>query len=654
MILSILFINKTNRFNGWDFGRSFNFSREADGRVQLREHSAIFILRRLTDDDMMYKMGKTSKKQSGSVEAVRHSLAHLLAYSVKQLYPGSQNAIGPAIENGFYQDFEIKGVVGEEDLPKIEKKMREVLKSWKRFDRKEVKLDEALKIFADNKYKQELAREFAKGGKKLTIYTSGNFIDLCRGGHVDDIAEISTSAFKLTKTAGAYWRGDEKNIMLTRIYGVAFSSQEELDHHLQMLEEAKKRDHRKLGESLDLFAQSNDVGLGLILWLPKGTTIKEEIENLGKEIEARHDYQRVSTPHIAKEELFYTSGHLPYFKDEMYPPMKLKTETYYLKPMNCPPMHMIYKSRQHSYRDLPIRYAEFGAVYRYEDSGALMGLMRVRGMTQNDAHIYCTEEQAVNELVAVMELHKYYYELFNITDYYVELALPDLKGKPDKYFDDPVGWDKAIAILRQSAKKTGIKAVEKEGEAAFYGPKFDFNVKSAVGREFGASTNQLDFGSGKRFNLTYADKDGKEKNVPYIIHRAPLGSDERFIGFLIEHYGGAFPIWLAPEQIRLLTVNQEAKTTKFAGKILDEAKRLGLRVSADNSNESVGKKIRNAETMKIPYTLVIGEKEIKSGKVTPRVRNDIEVQKTHKAHKVEDFLKTVANEAKSRVSKTSL
>ncbi len=609
--------------------------------------------------------------------AMRHSLAHIMATAIQDLWPEAKFGVGPVVENGFYYDVDLgKVTLSEEGFGKIEKEMKKIIKADDKFERSEMAIDEAIDWAKKTKqpYKQELLNDLkrsgttvakdldaaelgleAKQGSKVadvSFYTNGDFVDLCRGPHVASTGKVG--AFKLHRVAGAYWRGNENNPQLQRIYGVAFETEQELEHHLKMLEEAKARDHRLLGERLDLFALSPEIGTGLILWLPNGTTIKDQVEALGKETEYQYDYQRVSTPHIAKDGLYYTSGHLPYYKDDMYPPMKLDNETYYLKPMNCPHMHMIYKSRPHSYRDLPIRYAEFGSVYRHEDSGTLMGLMRVRGMTQNDAHIYATEDQVVDELVSVMKMHQYYYDLFDIKDYYVELALPDIDRKPDKYFDDAKGWEKAVELLRAAAKKSGVKVIEKEGEAAFYGPKFDFNIRSVTGREFGASTNQLDFGSGKRFELMYADKDGQEKPVPYVIHRAPLGSDERFIGFLIEHYAGAFPVWLAPEQVRIITVNQEDKTVEFADKIHEQAKSLNVRSSVDNSNESVGKKIRNAEMMKVPYTIVIGEKEIASNEVVPRVRADMEVQKEHAARGVDEFLKTVANESKARVSKTSL
>ncbi len=554
-----------------------------------------------------------------NLDNIRHSCAHLLAAAVKQLWPGTQNAIGPSIDNGFYQDFDFGDrKITEDDLTKIEGKMRELLKGWGAFEVKEVSVEEAKKDFSDNPYKLELIEEFGKEGKTITENDPGNFLDLCRGGHSED-PQKEMQHFKLLSIAGAYWRGSEKNKMLTRIYGTCLASQKELDDHLNMLEEAKKHDHRKIGQELDLFTFADEVGPGLPLWMPKGTIIKDALEQFAKDTERKDGYQRVSTPHIAKEELYLTSGHLPYYADDMYPPMKSEDGNYYLKPMNCPHMHLIYKAKQHSYREFPIRYAEFGTVYRWEDSGTLMGLLRVRGQTQNDAHIYCTEEDVMEELLKVMNLHTYYYDLFGIKDYYIELALPDFKMKKDKYFDNPEAWEKSISILREAAKQAGVKVVENVGGAAFYGPKFDFNIKSAIGKEFGASTSQLDFGSGKNFNLTYTDKDGGEKVIPYIIHRAPLGSDERFIGFLIEHYGGAFPTWLSPVQVMIVPITE--RNNEYGQKVLEQLKNSNIRVELDARAETMQAKIRDAQMQKIPYMLIVGDREASENKVAVRTRD---------------------------------
>ena len=576
------------------------------------------------------------------IEPLRHSLAHLLGAAVLELYPGSKLAIGPSIDGGFYYDIDVAGKISDADLPRIEAEMRKILKTWDKFEGREVDADEARKFFKGNPYKEELISELENKGEKITLYTSGSFTDLCRGGHVASAKDINPEAFKLSHVAGAYWRGDEKNPQLTRAYGFAFVTKRELDDHVTMLEEAKKRDHRKLGQQLELFTTIEEVGPGLPFWLPKGTILKEVLESFAKEIEAKEGYQRISTPHIAKENIFKTSGHLPYYADDMYPPMASEEGNYYLKPMNCPFSHMVYGYKKRSYRELPVRFAEFGTVYRYEKSGELLGLLRVRGMTQNDAHIYCTEEQAVDELVKIINLHSFYYKIFGIKDYYIELALPDFKNQKNKYFDNPSGWENAIKILKEAAKKSGIEYVENEGGAAFYGPKFDFNIKSAIGKEYGASTNQLDFGSGQRFGLNYVDKDGSDKTIPYTIHRAPLGSDERFIGFLIEHFAGAFPVWLSPVQAAVLPITE--KQNKWAENVRDKLKEAGIRTEVDLDNETLGKKIRQAELQKVPYVLVVGEKEVKAKAVAVRQRGKGDVGQI----KIEEFIEKITKEIESK------
>lgn len=552
-----------------------------------------------------------------SLENLRHSIAHLLAAAVMELWPDTKRAIGPAIEDGFYFDFEFKKPVSETDLAQIEKKMREILPTWDKFTRHLLTAAEAKKQYPKNPFKHELIKEFSKGGKKVSFYKSGTYWDLCRGGHVESAKEINPDAFKLTKVAGAYWRGDEKNPQLTRIYGVAFETKKELDEYLWREEEAKKRDHRILGEHLKLFTFSDKVGPGLPLWLPKGTILRDVIEERAKAVEKEWGYERVATPHIAKEELFRMSGHIPYYADSMYPPMKLDDGNYYLKAMNCPMTHMIYKAEPHSYRELPLRYAEYGTVYRYELSGTLSGLLRVRGFTQNDAHIYCREDQAEEEFLTVIKLHQYWYrDVFGINDFYMRLSLPAKDKK--KYADIPSGWKKSVEIIRGAMKKSGLPYMEVEGEAAFYGPKVDFQIKSVIGREESASTNQLDFLAAERLALRYIDKDGKEKPV-YVIHRAPLGSHERFIGFLIEHYAGAFPFWLAPTQVKILPLND--KNEMYIETIKKALKEKGVRFEVDARNESLGKKIREGEKQKIPYLLIIGDREVASGMVAVRKRN---------------------------------
>lgn len=561
-------------------------------------------------------MDKFNQEQLNNL---RHSTAHLLAAAVTSLWPKTKRAIGPSIETGFYYDFEFEKPISEEDLSKIEAKMADILKGWDDFAGREVSAEEAKKLFKDEPYKLELVEDFSKDGQKLTVYKSGNYEDLCRGGHADNPKE-EIGAFKLLSLAGAYWRGSEKNKMLTRIYGTAFSTKQELEEYLSLLEEAKKRDHRKIGQDLELFAFCDEIGPGLALWLPKGTILKEEIEKLGKEQESKLGYQRVSTPHIAKDSLYYLSGHLPYYAEDMYPPMKAEEGSYYLKPMNCPHMHMVYKAKKRSYKEFPIRYAEFGTVYRYEDSGTLMGLMRVRGHTQNDAHIYCADaKQALEEVKAVMKLHEFYFNLFGIKDFFIELALPDFDKKGDKYFDNPEGWEESVKILKQAAYELNIKTIEDVGGAAFYGPKFDFNIKSATGRKFSITTNQLDFGSGERFKLAFSDMEGKEKIVPYIVHRAPLGSHERFIGFLIEHYGGAFPTWLSPVQVKIIPITDNQN--EYGLKLLEQLKDSNIRAEIDDRSEKMQAKIRDAQLEKIPYMLIVGAREAEEGKVTIRKRD---------------------------------
>lgn len=589
------------------------------------------------------------------VEAIRHSLAHLLATSVKQLYPGSQNAIGPAIEHGFYQDFDIEGDFGEADLQKVEDKMRQVLESWQSFERKEVTLDEALQIFADNPYKQELAREFAEGGKTLTVYTSGEFVDLCKGGHVEDARSINPKAFKLMKTAGAYWRGDEKNKMLTRIYGVAFETPKELRQHLDMLEEAKQRDHRKLGKELDLFTFSPLVGKGLPLWTERGTTLRRELERFIINEEISRGYRHVTTPDIASIDLFKTSGHYPFYKDSMYSPIDIDGEKFMLRPMTCPHHFQLYLDQPRTYKDLPMRYAELGKLYRYEQSGELAGLMRVRSFTLADSHIICAPQQASDEAGSALDLIEYCASVFGLEKgkhYRYRLSLGD-RSDDSKYYKDDAAWENAENILRSLLQSREEPFYEVEGEAAFYGPKIDVQMKNVMGKEETAFTVQYDFVMPKRFDLKYVDSDNEVKEA-VVVHRSSIGAIERVIAFLIEHYAGKFPIWLAPEQVRIITVNQEMATTDFARDIADIAREHGVRVHVDNDNESVGKKIRNAELMKVPYTLVIGEKEIEHGRVSPRIRKDLAVIPAHPELAVEDFFKTVANETKMRVQKSSI
>ena len=580
--------------------------------------------------------------EAKNLETLRHSAAHLLAAAVKQLWPSAQPTIGPAIENGFYYDFDFGNIkISEEDLSKIEKKMREILPSWKSFERIDVSPAEAKKEFHGNLYKLELIEELVKNKEKISIYQSGGFRDLCRGGHTDQ-PSVDLKNFKLLSLAGAYWRGDERNSMLTRIYGTVFPTEEELKKHLAQLELAKERDHRKLGRELELFTVSEEVGPGLILWLPKGNIIKEELEKWAKETESAWGYQRVTTPHITKSGLYHTSGHLPYYQDDMYPPMKLKDGgEYYLKPMNCPHHHLIYASRSRSYRELPLRLAEYGTCYRYEAAGELFGLLRVRGFSQNDAHIYCTPEQAVAEFVAVMKLHEHYYRSLGITDYYLEMGLRDPK-KTTKYHGDEKMWKLAEKMMREAVSKLDIKMIEKAGSAAFYGPKIDFIIRSSTGREFATSTNQIDLYMGDRFNLKYADKDGKEK-TPVIIHRAPLGSHERFIGFLIEHFGGEFPVWLSPVQAIVIPISE--KFTAYGRKVSEALVSQGIRSQLDDRDEKMQAKIRDAQLQKVPYMLVVGEREEKAKSAAVRLRSGKDLG----AKTVTEITETIKQIATSRI-----
>ncbi len=551
-----------------------------------------------------------------NLEHKRHSLAHLLAAAVLNLYPNTKQAIGPAIENGFYYDFDFTEPISDSELSKIKAEMRKILKSWKEFSGKEVTADEARQIFKNNPYKLELIEEIIAKNEPITLYTSGDYTDLCRGGHVENAKEIKPDSFTLTSIAGAYWRGDEKNKQLTRIYGLAFDTKEELQAHEKMLEEAKKRDHRMLGEKLDLFHFDESIGKGLPLWLPKGNIIKEQLENWAKETEEKWGYQRVTTPIITKENLFYTSGHLPLYKDSMYAPIVVEDENFYIKPMNCPFHHKVYSARPKSYRDLPYRLAEYGWCHRYEDSGSLFGLMRVRGMQMNDAHIYVQKENAVEEFVNVIRLHEYYYKTLGIKTYEMELALRDPKNMA-KYHGDEADWQDAEKLTIEAMEKSKVPYKIIHEGAAFYGPKMDFQIYSSTGRLFTASTNQLDLYMGKRFNLEYADKDGQQK-VPAIIHRAPLGTHERFIGFLIEHYAGAFPLWLSPVQVKILPVSE--KHLDWAQKVANHLKAQKIRVEVDQTNETLGKKIRLAEIEKVPYSLILGDKEVESKSISIRKR----------------------------------
>ena len=566
---------------------------------------------------------------SEQLSAKRHTLAHLLAASVLTFHPDAKNTIGPAVDNGFYYDFEFSSPLSDKDLKDIEKKMRKFLPSWKEFTHKEVTEEESKKHFKNNPYKLELIDEIVSKGEKITLYTCGSgdteFTDLCRGGHTENPAkEIDAESFKLSHIAGAYWRGDEKNKMLTRIYGLAFDTKEELEKYLSQKEEAEKRDHRKIGQELDLFHFDESIGKGLPIWLPKGNIIKEELENWAKKTEEEWGYQRITTPIITKENLFYTSGHLPLYKESMYAPIVIEDENYYIKPMNCPFHHKTYAARPKSYKDLPVRLAEYGWCHRYEDSGSLFGLMRVRGMQMNDAHIYIQKEKAVEEFVNVIKMHEYYYKVLGITDYHMALALRDPKDM-DKYHGDEQDWKDAEQMTIEAMEKSGVPYTIVHEGAAFYGPKMDFQINSSIGRVFTASTNQLDLFMGKQFGLQYTDSDG-EKKIPAVIHRAPLGTHERFIGFLIEHFGGAFPLWLSPVQVKIIPIAEPHH--EYAKNVASELKKVGIRVELDDSNDTLGKRVRETKMQKIPYTIIIGDKDVAANKVTLESRKESLGQKS--------------------------
>jgi threonyl-tRNA synthetase len=555
-----------------------------------------------------------------------HSSAHLMAEAVEALYPGVKFWVGPALDKGFYYDIDLGDRhLTEDDLIAIERKMNELAKAANTFTRKEISKADAIAYFTERNdpYKLDLLEGLQDGN--ITLYSQGNFTDLCRGPHIPNTGAIK--AIKLTNIAGAYWKGNEKNKMLTRLYGVTFPSQKELDAYLLMLEEAKKRDHRKLGKELGIFTMDDDVGQGLPLWLPNGTIIIEELEKLAKETEEAAGYKRVVTPHIAKESMYLTSGHLPYYADSMFPPMELDGTKYYLKAMNCPHHHKIFDAEPKSYKDLPYRIAEYGTCYRYEQSGELFGLMRVRCLHMNDAHIYCNKEQFATEFRAVNDMYTKYFKIFGIDKYVMRLSLHEPTKLGAKYVNEPELWKETEAMVRQVLIESEIPYVEVQDEAAFYGPKIDVQIWSAIGREFTLATNQVDFNSGNKFKLSYVNQNNQPE-VPLIIHRAPLGTHERFIGFLLEHYAGKFPVWLAPLQVKILPISD--KFMEFAESVKQQLKAVGVRVEIDDRSEKIGKKIRDTELQRVPYMLVVGEKETLENKLSVRRqgKGDIGMQDT--------------------------
>ena len=578
------------------------------------------------------------------LDALRHSCAHLLAAAVLKLYPNTKRAIGPAISDGFYYDFEFMQPITEEDLKRIENVMRQIAPTWKTFEKKDVSKDDAKKLFADNPYKLELIDEFSTAGQKLTIYTSGEYVDLCRGGHEDKPSE-NLKNFKLLKIAGAYWRGNEKNKMLTRIYGTAFYSKEELDQYLTQQEEAKKRDHRKLGKELDLFVFSDLVGSGMPLFTPKGFILRNEIISYSRELNKRIGYQEVHTPNINKAELFKISGHYDkYHEDMLRVKSQYSQEDFFLKPMNCPQHIQIYASQKRSYRELPIRYCDFAVLYRDERPGELSGLTRLRSFSQDDGHCLCTEAQIGEEFKNVLEVIKEALKTYGLK-YWIRLSLRDPNQK-EKYLGDDATWERAQKTLKELLVEGKIKFKEAEGEAAFYGPKMDIMAVDALGREWQISTIQLDLNLPSRFEITYTDADNSEK-TPVMIHRAIVGSPDRFLGILIEHYGGRFPLWLSPVQVRVVTITD--RSNDYAQAFVDELKEKGIRAELDTSAESMGKKVRNAETEKIPLIVTIGDKEMENKTLAIRYQG-----KNIFGYDTKKFISTVTAAIKKRKEEIKL
>lgn len=570
-------------------------------------------------------MNKKNETNQEYLDHLRHSCAHLLAASVVELYPQAKLAIGPSIENGFYYDIDFGDTkISEDDFPKIEEKMHELIQTWESFEREELDQKNAKSQYKENPYKEELIDQYTEKGKvKVDFYKSvgstssyfngKEYWDLCKGGHVNSPSE-EVKYFKLLSVAGAYWRGDEKNKMLTRIYGTCFPTQEELDNYLNMLEEAKKRDHKKLGRELELFTFSPEVGQGLTLWLPKGSVIRREIENFMVSEQVKMGYKHVYSPHIGQKSLWEKSGHWDLYREKMYSPMDVDGIEYLVKPMTCPMHIQSFEFKPKSYRDLPYKIAEVASVYRYEQSGELSGLLRVRSFTQDDAHIFCTPEQAVDEFIQVFNFIKKLYSSFGFDDYTIRLGI---RSKKEKYLGNDAIWQKAEEKILEALKISNAKYIISKGDAAFYGPKVDFVIKDALGRQWQCGTVQIDFMLPDRFKLEYVDSDGKTK-TPVMIHRAPLGSLERFLGILIEHYSGAFPVWLSPVQAKILPISE--KHLEYGQKLKQQLLENGIRVELDERNESLGNKIRNANSEKVPYMLILGDKEIKNDQISIRNR----------------------------------
>ncbi|MFA5386219.1 MAG: threonine--tRNA ligase [Candidatus Paceibacterota bacterium] len=582
--------------------------------------------------------------KESNLDAKRHSLSHLMAMAVLEMYPKTKLGIGPTIENGFYYDFDLPGgngrKIAEEDLPKIEKRVKELIKSKLDFQKKIITAAEAKKLFKDQSYKLELIKELQKTKEKISVYETGSFVDLCAGPHIKNTSEIDPESFKFTKLAGAYWKGSEKNKMLTRIYGIAFENKQQLDEYLRILEESEKRNHVLLGQKLGLFMISEEVGQGLPLWLPKGALLRQILEDFIIQKYLKNGYDLVRTPHIGSEKLFSISGHLTNYKEGMYSPLEVEKEKYYLKPMNCPMHLMIYKNSPKSYRDLPIRYAELGTVYRYEKSGVLHGLTRVRGFTQDDGHIICRKDQLEEEIEKAIKLTKDVLETFGFKDFRVALSVRDPKNKK-KYLGSDELWKESENMLAKGIKKAGWDFEIEEGEAVFYGPKMDIKVKDSLGREWQISTLQVDFNLPERFDIDFINEKS-QKERPFMLHRALLGSLERFIGVLIEHYAGAFPVWLSPIQISIITVNESHKN--YAQEVFSLLNENGIRATLDEDNQTVGKKVREAKINKIPYIVVIGDKEIAAKNINiTNTRTEKSETKTP-----EEFIKDILEEIEEK------
>lgn len=599
------------------------------------------------------------RAKMSELERIRHSCAHVMATAILRLWPDAQFAYGPPVENGFYYDVDLSHRISPEDFPQIETEMKKEIKANNVFERQVVSREQAIKDAQSgrlgglterpnnpSKFKLDLLNQIPEG-EPISYYKNGDFVDLCAGPHVMRTGNIG--AFKLTTVASAYYKGDEKNPQLQRIYGTAFKNKTELEEYFKMLEEAKRRDHRKIGADMGLFAIDTEyVGPGMPLWLPKGTVLVEELEKLAKETEFAAGYVRVKTPHLAREKMYKTSGHLPYYTESMFPPMELREsrertaepERYYLKAMNCPHHHRIFAAEPRSYRDLPLRLAEYGTCYRYEQSGELFGLMRVRSLNMNDAHIYCTPEQFADEFNAVNQMYLKYFKIFGIEKYVMRFSTHGKEGLGKKYVNEPELWVKTEDMVRDVLKTSGINYEEVANEAAFYGPKIDVQVWSVIGREFTLATNQVDFAVPAKFGLTYRDKDNTDK-TPLCIHRAPLGTHERFIGFLIEHYAGNFPLWLAPEQVRVLTIGDDAALVDYAKSIINELRASFVRAEGDYGTDKINGKVLRAEEAKVHTMLVIGPRDMQAGNVSVRLHGKGNLGAKPKGEVVADILKSI-------------